>query len=65
MIDIKQTCNHLKIENSYCLICNEKVIRNDETLDLNFSDDISKKISKEIILDILKKRKLIMVLDLD
>ncbi|CAD8080023.1 unnamed protein product [Paramecium primaurelia] len=51
--------------NSYCLICNEKVIRNDESLDLNYSDDISKKISKEIVLDILKKRKLIMVLDLD
>ncbi|CAD8186376.1 unnamed protein product [Paramecium pentaurelia] len=65
VIDITQTCNHLKIENSYCLICNEKVIRNDESLDLNYSDDISKKISKEIVLDILKKRKLIMVLDLD
>ncbi|CAD8110908.1 unnamed protein product [Paramecium sonneborni] len=65
VIDDTQTCNHLKIENNYCLICNEKVIRNAETLDLNYSDDISKKISKEIVLDILKKRKLIMVLDLD
>ncbi|CAD8168882.1 unnamed protein product [Paramecium pentaurelia] len=65
VIDITQTCNHLKIEKNYCLICNEKIIRNEESLDLNYSDDISKKISKEIVLDILKKRKLIMVLDLD
>ncbi|CAD8176948.1 unnamed protein product [Paramecium octaurelia] len=65
VIDSSQTCNHLKIENNYCLICNEKVIRNAESLDLNYSDDISKKISKEVVLDILKKRKLIMVLDLD
>lgn len=55
----------MKIEKNYCIICNEKVIRNEESLDLNYSDDISKKISKEIVLDILKKKKLIMVLDLD
>lgn len=60
-----QVCSHLKIENNVCLFCHEKIVRNTETLDLNYSEDMLKKISKDIVIDILNKRKLIMVLDLD
>lgn len=48
-----------------CLFCHEKIIRKTETLDLNYTDDMLKKISKETVIDILNKKKLIMVLDLD
>lgn len=55
----------MKIENNQCFFCYENIIRNTESLDLNYSDEMLRKISREIVLDILKKKKLIMVLDLD
>lgn len=61
-------CRHLSIEAGRCLFCGSKVGSNAEEFcfpEWNLDNAAAMRYSKELILDIVSAKKLVMVLDLD